>query len=169
MQEYIFLYWSLEKYSNLKKENKFGIKSSYEKGMTNDGKIIKLLVDELGIEKTKADTYSIFKLKDASSNIEFDDLTNEGLIKDGITKDNTEVQLQLLGKFLKIEEEAESFRDLNNELVVVLFSISICRETNTSPVSKPSSIFIIETPVTFSPSRIARSTGAAPLYFGKRE
>ena len=40
---------------------------------------------------------------------------------------------------------------------------------NISPVSRPSSIFIMVTPTSRSPARMARCIGAAPRYFGSSE
>ena len=37
------------------------------------------------------------------------------------------------------------------------------------PVSRPSSMRMMVTPVSVSPAIIARSTGAAPRYFGRSE
>jgi hypothetical protein len=45
--------------------------------------------------------------------------------------------------------------------------ISVCKRI--SPVSMPSSMTIVVTPVVFSPFRIAQAIGAAPRYLGNRE
>jgi len=39
----------------------------------------------------------------------------------------------------------------------------------TSPASSAATIYMIETPVTHSPFRIAQLMGAAPRYFGRSE
>ena len=48
-------------------------------------------------------------------------------------------------------------------------SILILSQASTSPVSRPSSICMMETPVSASPFSTAHCTGALPRYFGSRE
>ena len=55
---------------------------------------------------------------------------------------------------VKINSDDKSLNFLVKVLRLSLFSILICFSTNTSPVSNPSSIFIIPTPVILSPSNI---------------
>lgn len=52
-------------------------------------------------------------------------------------------------------------------VIVGGISVALCRATG--PVSRPSSIRMRETPVSVSPCMMARSMGAAPRYFGRRE
>lgn len=104
----------IQKYSDLLKENKFSIKTTYEKGLDKDGKIAKLLQQEFGMSEKESKNWTIFKLKDTYGKTEIDDLTNKNIIKQGTTDLNKDVQLELLAKFLQIEEEAQSFRELNN-------------------------------------------------------
>ena len=48
-------------------------------------------------------------------------------------------------------------------------SMAIFSQASTSPVSRPSSICMMETPVSASPFSTAHCTGALPRYFGSRE
>ncbi len=67
----------------------------------------------------------------------------------------------------KSAPEAANCR-LNSPLVISSgISTLFCKIM--SPVSQPSAIYIVVTPVTSSPAIIARSIGAAPLYFGSKD
>jgi hypothetical protein len=56
-----------------------------------------------------------------------------------------------------------------NSPAVSSSSIGVAARANTAPVSRPFSISKMQTPVSASPARIARSTGAAPRQRGRSE
>ncbi len=56
-----------------------------------------------------------------------------------------------------------------NAASVMSSSIGTVRTAYTGPVSSPSSTFMRQTPVSWSPARMARSTGAAPRQRGNNE
>ena len=65
---------------------------------------------------------------------------------------------------------APAFASLSNNVSAVsLGAMGTTTRVSMSPVSTPSFICIIVTPVSFSPLMIAQLIGAAPLYFGKSD
>ena len=76
-------------------------------------------------------------------------------------------RMKLDGKTMKVWEADVLDRESKEEPGTIVEVTK--KEIIISPVSRPFSIYIVVTPVTVSPSMIARSIGAAPRYFGSSD
>ena len=97
---------AIKEYSKLLKEFKFKIKDNSQKNSSRQEKVNTFLKG-LGYEK------GILELVKESASTELDSETLASLVGKGINTDK-DLNLNLLGKFYELEQEAQSFRDLNN-------------------------------------------------------
>ncbi len=103
---------SVQMYAKILKENKYSLKSREEKFKGTKAKIDELFNTISGNPKnTKID---VGQIKEDYINSEIITGGLENLIKEGINDSNRELNIQMLVKFMQIEEEASIFRDLNN-------------------------------------------------------